>query len=222
MLYACMVQCLYGFNRQCLAWIAACVYFKCRCNTFWLNRSQDPEVRPDAPAILKVLEDFFDARQDSNMHGCTNSDNCLDESDRGISDLDENADESQEQSTNISSSPHSSQPLLVPCTVTELEILKSKSKVVQYKSFQVAAIEALQDGKDVIVVQPTGSGKSLCYIASTLLNPGKITLVFEPMVVVITNQIQNLKAKGIDAFALGNAAGKKQSGEFLQSVQGPL
>ena len=176
--------------------------------------SQNPEVRPSASAILKALEDFFDARQESNMHGCTNSDNCLDESDREISDLDENADESHEQSTNISSSPHSSQPLLVPCTVTELETLKSKLKVVQYKSFQVAAIEALQDGKDVIVVQATGSGKSLCYIASALLSPGKITLVIEPMVAVITNQIQNLKAKGIDAFALGNAAGKKQSGEF--------
>ena len=47
----------------------------------------------------------------------------------------------------------------------------------QYKSFQVVAIEALQKGKDVIVVQPTGSGKSLCYIASALMNPGKITLV---------------------------------------------
>ena len=62
----------------------------------------------------------------------------------------------------------------------------------QYKSFQVVAIEALQKGKDFIVVKLTGSGKSLCYIASAFMKPGKITLVIEPMITVIANQIQNL------------------------------
>ena len=46
------------------------------------------------------------------------------------------------------------------------------------------------------------------------MNPGKITLVVEPVVAVITNQIQNLKAKGINAFALGRAAGKSKLGNF--------
>ena len=98
--------------------------------------------------------------------------------------------------------------------ITQLEMLKLKLKITQYKAFQLAAIEALQDGKDTIFVQPTGSGKSLCYIASALINPGKITLVIEPVVAVITNQIQNLKSKGIDAFALGRAAGKSKLSNF--------
>lgn len=98
--------------------------------------------------------------------------------------------------------------------ITQLAMLKSKLKVTQYKTFQLAAIEALQDSKDTIVVQPTGSGKSLCYIASALMNPGKITLVVEPVVAVITNQIQSLKSKGIDAFALGRAAGKSKLANF--------
>ena len=66
-----------------------------------------------------------------------------------------------QQSHEAPISPHSTQPSLAPCVITELESLKSKLKVAQYKNFQVAAIEALQGGKDVIVVQPTGSGKSL-------------------------------------------------------------
>jgi len=41
--------------------------------------------------------------------------------------------------------------------ITQLEMLKSKLKVTQYKTFQLATIESLQDGKDTIVVQPTGS-----------------------------------------------------------------
>jgi len=187
----------------------------------WL---QDPEARPNAPAILKVLEDLFDVRQESEVHDCTDSDSHTDELDVDISGFDDNAYQSYEQSDetpNISSSPHNSQPSLTPCTLTELESLKSKLKVVQYKSFQVAAIEALQNGKDCIVVQPTGSGKSLCFVASALMNPSKITLVIEPMVAVITNQIENLKAKGIDAFALGSAAGKNNLVNFRKVFRNP-
>ena len=40
-------------------------------------------------------------------------------------------------------------------SVTQLESIKSKLKITQYKKFQFKAIEALQDGKYVIVVQPT-------------------------------------------------------------------
>ena len=99
-------------------------------------------------------------------------------------------------------------------SVTQLESIKSKLKITQYKKFQLEAIEALQDGKDVIVVQPTGSGKSLCYVAPALLNPGKVTLVIEPVVAVITNQIQSLRSKGIDAVALGRAAGSNKLANF--------
>ena len=173
----------------------------------WL---QDPEARPNALAVLKVLEDFFDARQEYSVHDCPDSDNYIDEPDVNITDSGASTYQSQQshEAPSNSISPHSSQPSLAPCVITELESLKSKLKVAQYKNFQVAAIEALQGGKDVIVVQPTGSGKSLCYIASALMNPGKITLVIEPLIAVITNQIQNLTLKGIDAFALGGAAGK--------------
>ena len=98
--------------------------------------------------------------------------------------------------------------------ITQLEMLKLKLKVTQYKAFQLATIEAIQHGKDTIAVQSTGSGKFLCYIASILINPGKITQVIEPVVAVITNQIQNLKTKGIHPFALGRAAGKSKLSNF--------
>lgn len=73
--------------------------------------------------------------------------------------------------------------------VSELERIKEKLKIKQYKQFQLEAIQALQLNNDVVVVQPTGSGKSLCYTASALLNPGKVTLVIEPIVAVITDQV---------------------------------
>jgi len=59
------------------------------------------------------------------------------------------------------------------------------------------------------VVQPTGSGKSLSYVAPALLNPGKVTLIIEPITAVITDQVKSLCSKGIDAVALGNSAGSR-------------
>ena len=47
---------------------------------------------------------------------------------------------------------------------SRIENVKHTLKLTQYKQFQLQAIEALQLGKDVIVVQPTGAGKSVCYI----------------------------------------------------------
>ena len=98
--------------------------------------------------------------------------------------------------------------------VSELESIKGKLRIKQYKEFQLDAIQALQQNNDVIVVQPTGSGKSLCYTASALLNPGKITLVIEPIVAVITDQVQSLKNKGLDVVALGRAAGADKLTNF--------
>jgi len=74
-------------------------------------------------------------------------------------------------------------------------------KIKELKQFQIMAI---QEGKDVVLVQPASSGKSVCFVLPTLLNP--ISLVVEPVVAVITNQVDALQKKEIDAVALKNAA----------------
>ena len=67
----------------------------------------------------------------------------------------------------------------------------------------------------MIVVQPTGSGKSLCFVVPSLMFPGKVALVIEPGVAIITNQVDSLQKKGIDAIALGSPAGStKKSANF--------
>ena len=62
----------------------------------------------------------------------------------------------------------------------------------------------------MIVVQPTGSGKSLCFVIPGLMFPGKVALVIEPAVAIITNQVDSLQKKGIDAIALGSPAGSSR------------
>jgi len=74
----------------------------------------------------------------------------------------------------------------------------------------------LQTRNDIIIVQSSGSGKSLCYTVPAILNPGKITLIIEPIVAIITNQVLSLRSKGIDVVALGTPAGANKLTNFLR------
>ena len=54
-------------------------------------------------------------------------------------------------------------------------------------------ISAVSHGNDVVLVQPTGSGKSLCFIVPALLNPNKVCIVIEPSIAIINNQVEALQ-----------------------------
>lgn len=62
---------------------------------------------------------------------------------------------------------------------------------------QLRVIARLLQGKPTIVLLPTGGGKSLTYQFSGLLLPG-ITLVIDPLVSLMNDQVYNLRAAGID------------------------
>ena len=56
--------------------------------------------------------------------------------------------------------------------------------------------------------------KSLCFVIPALCFPDKISLVVEPAVSVITNQVDSLQKRGIRALALGRAAGCSKSANY--------
>lgn len=62
---------------------------------------------------------------------------------------------------------------------------------------QERAIRRLLAGRDPVVLLPTGAGKSLIYQLAGLLLPGR-TLVIDPIVSLIDDQVDGLKAQGID------------------------
>ena len=51
-------------------------------------------------------------------------------------------------------------------------------------------ISAVSHENDVVLVQPTGSGKSLCFIVPALLNPSKVCIVIKLSVPIIKNQAE--------------------------------
>jgi ATP-dependent DNA helicase RecQ len=75
----------------------------------------------------------------------------------------------------------------------------------EFRPGQREACEAALHGRDVLVVMPTGSGKSLCYQLPALLRDD-LTVVVSPLVALMQDQVEALAARGLgDRVALVNA-----------------
>ncbi|POF51074.1 DEAD/DEAH box helicase, partial [Vibrio vulnificus] len=75
------------------------------------------------------------------------------------------------------------------------------SQVFGYQTFregQQSVIEAAVEGQDSLVIMPTGGGKSLCYQIPALVRSG-ITLVISPLISLMKDQVDQLKANGVAA-----------------------
>src|ERR1700741_1525230 len=73
-----------------------------------------------------------------------------------------------------------------------------------FRPGQADAIAAARAGRDVLVVMPTGSGKSLCYQLPALMRRD-LTLVVSPLVSLMQDQVQALEAVAPGKVALVNA-----------------
>jgi ATP-dependent DNA helicase RecQ len=74
-----------------------------------------------------------------------------------------------------------------------------------FRPGQREACEAALAGRDVLVVMPTGSGKSLCYQLPALLRQD-LTVVVSPLVALMQDQVEALEARGLgDHVRLVNA-----------------
>src|SRR5208283_433172 len=60
---------------------------------------------------------------------------------------------------------------------------------------QEAVCRAVIEGRDVLLVMPTGSGKSLCYQLPAIARGGT-TLVISPLIALMEDQVGKLRARG--------------------------
>jgi ATP-dependent DNA helicase RecQ len=73
-----------------------------------------------------------------------------------------------------------------------------------FRPGQAEAVAAALAGRDALVVMPTGSGKSLCYQLPALMRDD-LTLVVSPLVALMHDQVESLRAAAGDRVALVNA-----------------
>ncbi|XDD52055.1 RecQ family ATP-dependent DNA helicase [Leptospira sp. WS92.C1] len=69
----------------------------------------------------------------------------------------------------------------------------------KFRKGQKEAIQSVLEGKDTLVILPTGGGKSLIYQLPSVLEEESLTLVISPLIALMKDQVDSLKAKGIPA-----------------------
>src|ERR671931_2574480 len=87
-----------------------------------------------------------------------------------------------------------------------------------FRPGQADLIEAVLDGRDVLAVLPTGSGKSLCFQLPAVLLPGT-TLVVSPLISLMKDQVDELNRRGIRAAALNSSMSAEGRRNALRAAQ---
>jgi ATP-dependent DNA helicase RecQ len=72
------------------------------------------------------------------------------------------------------------------------------------RPLQEPAIRAVLDGRDSLVVLPTGGGKSLCYQAPAVYR-GDTTVVVSPLISLMKDQVDSLRSCGVPAIQLDSS-----------------
>ncbi len=89
-----------------------------------------------------------------------------------------------------------------------------------FRPGQEAAVQAALDGRDALVVMPTGSGKSLCYQLPALAGL-RLTIVVSPLLALMRDQIEALRRLGrTDVAALTSETGADEVDRVLASLRG--
>lgn len=87
-----------------------------------------------------------------------------------------------------------------------------------FRPGQREVIEAVLAGRDVLAVMPTGQGKSLCFQLPATLQPG-LTLVVSPLIALMKDQVDGLRAKGIAAAAFHSGLSEPERDRVVQALK---
>ena len=96
-------------------------------------------------------------------------------------------------------------------------ILRTTFGFEAFRPGQAEIVAAILDGRDVLAVMPTGSGKSLCYQLPALLRDG-LTIVVSPLIALMRNQVAQLRGYGIAAAALNSANDPTENRAVLDRI----
>ncbi|SPO30564.1 related to RecQ family helicase RecQL1 [Ustilago trichophora] len=87
-----------------------------------------------------------------------------------------------------------------------------------FRFCQEAVINAAMDGRNAVVVMPTGGGKSLCYQLPAILKPG-MTLVVSPLISLMTDQVLHLQEVGIESELLCGSTSREDSNAIMKQIR---
>ena len=99
------------------------------------------------------------------------------------------------------------------------KLLKDEFHFDSFRPFQQKVCESVVKGNDLLLVMPTGSGKSLCYQLPGIARGGT-TLVISPLIALMEDQVSGLKGLGLNAERIHSGRTRLQSrqvsGDYLK------
>jgi len=101
--------------------------------------------------------------------------------------------------------------------VALLSLLKEHFGFTSFRPLQEEIIRDALAGRDVVALLPTGGGKSLCFQLAALARPG-LTVVISPLIALMKDQVDALKANGIAATFLNSSLTAQESHNRLQGL----
>ena len=90
------------------------------------------------------------------------------------------------------------------------ELLRRRFAFQEFRPYQEAPCRAAAAGEDVLLVMPTGAGKSLCYQLPGLARNGT-TLVVSPLIALMEDQVAKLCKQGLRAERIHSGRARSDS-----------
>ncbi len=101
---------------------------------------------------------------------------------------------------------------------TPASILKETFGYDTFRPLQREVIENVLSRRDTLAIMPTGGGKSLCYQIPALLLDG-LTVVVSPLISLMKDQVEQLRAFGVPALFLNSSLGHQEYQENMEYVK---
>lgn len=98
------------------------------------------------------------------------------------------------------------------------ELLTRVFRFDAFRAGQEAVIERLLAGRNALAIFPTGGGKSLCYELPALLLDG-LTIVISPLIALMKDQVEFLRAREIPAARLDSSLGWAELREVYEQLR---
>ena len=87
-----------------------------------------------------------------------------------------------------------------------------------FREGQREVIAAVLEGKDAVVVMPTGSGKSLCYQLPAMMFSGA-TLVVSPLIALMKDQVDALRVRSLPATFINSSIAEREQWARIDALR---
>jgi ATP-dependent DNA helicase RecQ len=106
----------------------------------------------------------------------------------------------------------------MPDATTAQQLLHRHFGFREFLEGQELVVSAILQGEDVVVVMPTGGGKSLCYQLPAMILEG-ITVVVSPLIALMKDQVDGLVAKNIPATFINSSLSPSEVDQRIDDMK---